>query len=392
MPGSAAEIPEPLGVATEHQPAARAALTAALAAGPAHAYLLAGPPGSGKRTAARAFAAELLAAGASEPAEARRRVLLDPSPHPDLAWLAPPGTQHLVADVRERVIAAAAYRPFEGARRVFVVESAEAMADESQNALLRTLEEPPPFAHLLLLSSQPAALLPTVRSRCQTVRFAPLGAEAIAARLAADEGGPGTEEERRAAARLSGGDAGRARFLLAEVGRELRDGAIDCARVPRGRRSSDGPWRRLLESAEAAGAEAAREVEAAARERAAEAPDEREADRIARAGAEDGKRAARARRTEALDLGLALCGAWLRDLVAIAEGAPELALHADRLAELRDDADGLPPGRARRAAELVAECRSRLRVNVSEELALEALIYRLEALIGGEVGEKEANR
>lgn len=391
MPGSAAEIPEPLGVATEHQPAARAALTAALAAGPAHAYLLAGPPGSGKRTAARAFAAELLAAGASEPAEARRRALLDPSPHPDLAWLIPPGTQHLVADVRERVIAAAAYRPFEGARRVFVVEAAEAMADESQNALLRTLEEPPPFAHLLLLSSQPAALLPTVRSRCQTVRFAPLGPEAIAARLASD-GAPGAAEEQRAAARLAGGDAGRARFLLAGVGHELRDGAIECARAARGRRSSDAPWRRLLESAEEAGAEAAREVDAAARERAAEAADEREADRIARAGAEDGKRAARARRTEALDLGLALCGAWLRDLVAIAEGAPELALHADRLAELRDDASGLPPGRARRAGELVAECRSRLRVNVSEELALEALIYRVEALIGGEVGEKEANR
>ena len=135
--------PQALLDATEHQPGARAALAAALAA-PATRTCFAGPPGSGKRAAARAFAAELLAAGAPEPDDARRRALADPSPHPDLVWLAPQGTQHLVDEVRERVIVAAAYRPFEGARRVFVIEAAEAMADESQNALLKTLEEPPP--------------------------------------------------------------------------------------------------------------------------------------------------------------------------------------------------------------------------------------------------------
>src|SRR5436190_19330741 len=129
--------------ATELQPSARAALVAALAA-PVHAYLFTGPPGSGKRRAARAFAAELLAEGAADPDDARRRALADPSPHPDLVWLVPTGTQHLVEDLRQRVITASAYRPFEAARRAFVVEQAEAMADESQNALLRTLEEPPP--------------------------------------------------------------------------------------------------------------------------------------------------------------------------------------------------------------------------------------------------------
>ncbi len=80
---------------------------------------------------------------AEDPEEARRRVLLDPSPHPDLLWLAPRGAQHLVEEVRERVIRAASYRPFEGGKRVFVIEAAEAMREESQNALLKTLEEPP---------------------------------------------------------------------------------------------------------------------------------------------------------------------------------------------------------------------------------------------------------
>ena len=111
---------------------------------PSHAYLFQGPRGSGKRAVARAFAAEMLAAATTDPDETRRRALLDPCPHPDLVWLRPPGAQHMIDDVRERVIRAAAYRPFEGGRRVFVIETAEALRDESQNSLLKTLEEPPP--------------------------------------------------------------------------------------------------------------------------------------------------------------------------------------------------------------------------------------------------------
>ena len=91
--------------------------------------ILLGPPGSGKRATARAFVAELLAAGSPEPDDVRRRALAEPSPHPDLVWLAPQGTQHLVDEVRERVIVAAAYRPVEGGRRAVVIEAAGAMAD-----------------------------------------------------------------------------------------------------------------------------------------------------------------------------------------------------------------------------------------------------------------------
>ena len=133
---SAAELPGALAAATEHQPRARLALGAALVAGPTHAYLFSGPHGSGKRAAARAFAAEILATGSDDPDDARRRALLDPSPHPDLVWLRPRGSQHLVEEVRAQVIRAAVYRPFEGSERVFVIEAAEAMREESQNALL----------------------------------------------------------------------------------------------------------------------------------------------------------------------------------------------------------------------------------------------------------------
>jgi DNA polymerase III subunit delta' len=354
-----------LDEATEHQPRARAALSAALTTGPCHAYLFQGPRGAGKRTAARAFAAEILAAGAADPDDARRRALLDPSPHPDLVWLAPTGAQHLVDEVRERVIRAAAYRPFEGEKRVFVVEAAEAMRDESQNALLKTLEEPPGFVHLILISSEPAALLETVASRCQTVAFAALSVAAVEAALRADAVvAPAGEEEIAAAARLSGGDVDLARLLLGEQGRKLRDDAI----------ASD--FTALLGDAEAAGQEA----EAATHE-ALEVEKDAGLKRSAREIADESKRAARRRRTELLDLGLALTAAWYRDLAALAAGAPEVVHHRDRLGQLGERAAGLDPGGARRAAELVQETRRRLDLNVSEELALEALLFRLERLL-----------
>jgi DNA polymerase-3 subunit delta' len=366
-----------LAAATEHQPAARVALEAAVGS-PHHAYLFVGPRGTGKREAARAFAAEILAAGAPDPEDARRRALADPSPHPDLVWLTPPGTQHLVEEVRERVIRGAAYRPFEGERRAFVIEAAETMADESQNALLKTLEEPPPFVHLMLLSSEPAALLETVVSRCQPVRFVALAPEAVEERLA-EAAGDGPAEELRAAARLCGGDGERAAFLVTDAGRDLRARSESCARASRAGELDDAPWLGLLEAAERAGADAADDASARLAERQEAIRGERA--RRGRDVEEAGRRARRRRRTEVLDVALALCGAWFRDLAAIGEEAPDVAMNVDRESELRADAEGLDPRAARGAAELVLETRRRLQVHVSEELALEALFYRAESTL-----------
>jgi DNA polymerase III subunit delta' len=342
---------------TTHQPRARVALTAALASGPSHAYLFRGPRGSGKRAAARAFAAEILASAAPDPEGARRRALLDPSPHPDLVWLTPRGAQHLVEEVREQVIRAAAYRPFEGGRRLFVIEAAEAMRDESQNALLKTLEEPPGYAHLILLTSEPGMLLETIASRCQPVDFAPLPISAIEDAL------DGDADEVVAAARLSAGDLDRARFLLTDRGRELRAEAEKFA------------WRQLLDSAESAGEES----ESATRETLEEEA-ETGVKRSSRDIADEAKRAGRRRRTEVLDLGLELLAAWFRDLVATSSGAEEVVFNYDRRDELRAQVSGLDPARPRQAAELVQDTRRRLDLNVSEELALEALFFRVEGL------------
>ena len=347
------------------QPRAEMALSAALKSGPSHAYLFRGPRGAGKRNAARAFAAEILASAAEDAEDVRRRALLDPSPHPDLVWIAPKGAQHMVEEVREQVIRAAAYRPYEGGKRVFVVEAAEAMRDESQNALLKTLEEPPEFVHLILLSSEPAALLETITSRCQPVDFAPLSPEAIEAALEADGGSDAEADEIAAAARLSAGDLELARLLLSEQGRGLREQAVAME------------WGAMLKSAERAG-EAA---ESAARE-ALEEDKEAGLKRSARDIADAAKRAGRRRRTELLDLGLSLVATWFRDLAAAAAGATDVVYNRDRLSQLQSQAGGLDPNRAREAAELVQDTRSRLDLNVSEELALEALSFRLAAVLG----------
>jgi DNA polymerase III subunit delta' len=369
------ELPPALAEATEHQPAARAALAAALQA-PSHAYLFTGPRGVGKAATARAFCAELVATGTPDPDDARRRALADPPTHPDVAWVAPVGTQHLVEEIRSRVIAGSAYRPFEGSRRAFVIAAADSMAEESQNALLKTLEEPPPFAHLVLLSSQPAGLLETVRSRCQAVRFTALPPEAVAAAVAA--AGAGTSEaERLAAARLAGGDRERALSLLRPPGSDLRSAATRL--VGSARDLAGAPWLDLLELAERVGEEAADEVRARLAEAAEDGADRRPG--AEREAAEAVRRVSRRARTEALDLGLALVCAWLRDLSAVASGAPDLVLNVDRAGELARDAEGLDPRAPRRAAEVAMDVRRRLTVNVGEELALEALAFRLEALL-----------
>jgi DNA polymerase-3 subunit delta' len=369
--------------ATEHQKRVRVALSAALAGEPSHAYLFRGPRGSGKRAAARAFAAEVLAAAAPDPEDVRRRALLDPSPHPDLVWLVPAGAQHMVEEVRERVIRAAAYRPFEGGKRVFVVEAAEAMRDESQNALLKTLEEPPAFVHLILLSSDQEGLLETVASRCQVVDFAPLPAEVLERELA---DGPktslyGTKSARRpeeiaAAARLAAGDFERAQLLLASEGRELRAEVERCVAAALEGKCGGAPWKGLLDRAKAAG----EEVEAVTRE-ALEEESKAGFKRSAKDIGDGAKRAGRRRRTEILELALELTATWLRDLAAIASGAEEVVFNRDRLDRLRGQAGGLEPVAARGGAELVQETRRGLDLNVSEELALEALFFRLERLL-----------
>lgn len=100
------------------------------------------------------------------------------SDHADVGIILPYGKNILVEAIRD-LETQANFRPYEAAARVFLIDEADKMNDAAANALLKTLEEPPATTHIFLLTSRPSALLPTIRSRCQTLRFAPVETKQI---------------------------------------------------------------------------------------------------------------------------------------------------------------------------------------------------------------------
>jgi DNA polymerase-3 subunit delta' len=359
----------------ERHPHARAVLAPALAtpSRPSHAYLFHGPGGAGKRAAARALAAELLAEGEADPDSARARV--QTGAHPDLTWVVPSGAHEiLVSDIDGPVISAASRTPFESSRRVFVIERADELGDEAANRMLKTLEEPPAFVHLILLTDRLGEILPTIRSRCQAVRFEAPSEEAAAAALI--ELGV-SDETAVACVRLALQDADQARELAGAEGQALRAAAEAYARCALGGEMTEArPWTELLSAVRARGEVTASELEAmAAAELELTARKDRK--RVETEWAERIRRTRRRVQTGALDLGLQIVSLWFADLAAVAYGAGELVRNRDRTTELHDDA-GRDPARLRQAIELVEDTRERFLLNVSEDLACEALAYRLQ--------------
>ncbi len=343
---------------------------------PSHAYLFYGPPGAGKAQAALELAAALLAEGASDPESVRDRVGREA--HPDLTWVRPSGAHGIrIDDVEEPVVTAASRTPFEARRRVFVIEGAELLGDEAANRMLKTLEEPASFAHLVLLTSRPESVMATIRSRCLAVRFdTPADAE-IAEALVARSVLPETAQ---ACARLSLGDSGRALALATGEGPAMRQAAEEFARATLEAQFADAPWDALLEPASARGRRAEQEAAGAAAEEAELLP-EKERRRAEREAEKAVKRVARRERTAALDESLRLAGLWFRDLACVAEGAGSLAYATDRLEALETGAAGRDPAGLREAVALVDEARASLRLNPDEGLQLQALAYRLSRVL-----------
>ncbi len=169
-----------------------------------HAYLFHGPPGVGKQKTALAFAAHLL----GDRGRVERRA------HPDLYLLEPLGDQIRIDEVR-RLRRDLHMRPFEADRRVYLLVSAHLLNEEAADALLKDLEEPPPYAVIILLADELGSLPETIRSRCQLVPFSRLSEKAVHTVLAAQA--PGLAADRiTALARVAGGRLDRAERLLDE--------------------------------------------------------------------------------------------------------------------------------------------------------------------------------
>ncbi|MGA8364349.1 MAG: hypothetical protein WB709_07490 [Solirubrobacteraceae bacterium] len=375
----------------EAHPHARAVLGPALlglgvdglpARPPSHAYLLHGPAGAGKRKIARALAGALLADGARDEQTAHAvRERVQRGTHPDLTWVRPSGAaEMLVSDIDEPVVAAATRTPFEAKRRVFVIEAVETMNEQAANRLLKTLEEPPAYAHLVLVSDRKEEVMATIVSRCVHVRFDALAAGEITRGLLAE--GCEEEEVARACARLALGDAGRARILASEDGRALRRASEEYVRSALAGETGKRKWTDLLAAATAAGVSAGEQVDERLVAELELAPS-KERKKLEREAQEGRKRVERRARAKALDSGLALVELWLRDMICLREGARELVYGVDRMGELEVDARAHGGASARAGVELVRETRARIALNVGEELALEALAYRLQALAEG---------
>lgn len=182
--------------------------------------------------------------------------------HADILLLEPGDTGSIKVDQVREAIERTAYRPFEGRKRVVIIDEADAALGEAQNALLKTLEEPPPASTFVLVTSRPDVLLPTVRSRCQRLRFGAVEPAEIAAVLMRDHAYG--EADAHAAASASGGSIG----LALEGGSEEYADARDAAQaLLQGAAISDDP-RRRLDSAKALTGGAADRDELARRLRA----------------------------------------------------------------------------------------------------------------------------
>ena len=320
----------------------------------AHAYLFFGPAGVGKRTAARRFGAALVAGG-DEAAEDRALRGL----HPDLAEIRPEGAFTTIGQVRE-ILRLASGRPFEGARRVFILE-ADTLRTEAANALLKTLEEPEGETVFVLLAGSREGVLPTILSRAQAVRFNPVPAVEVEEFLR----GRGVEEPGLAAA-LGRGSVGLAlRYAEDPELKELRGavfGAGFC--VAEDFEGRHGAVEGIVGRAEALGAAREKEVLESVEE-----PDRR---------AKDGaKRAGRAARDGAVREAIDLLALVYRDAAAVAVGAEELVANVDRVEDLRVRVDEHPGADWAGAALALGEARAALAYNVSPEAILEVALSRI---------------
>lgn len=171
-----------------------------------HAYLFSGPEGVGKTTTALAFAAALNCESPTADGDACGSCtschMVAGRNHPDVEIISPDGAQTKMKQMQE-MRRMAQYAPVKGKWKVVIIEQADTMNEDSSNSILKTLEEPPCYLVLILLSRNPALLLTTIRSRCLMVRFSTATAEELAEALA-ERFGADTEEARFLAAYSEG--------------------------------------------------------------------------------------------------------------------------------------------------------------------------------------------
>lgn len=268
----------------------------------------------------------------SDPSDNRERMIW--SEYGDVAMIRPYLQIIRVKPIRE-LEREANFRPFEGAARVFVIEDAEYLNDSSSNALLKVLEEPPPTSHLILTTTNPTALLATIRSRCQVIRFAPVAADQIE-RFLIEKKDVGAADA-QLLARVSQGSIGRACAMDVEDYREKRDAMLEVLKAL----TITGNRVQLMRSAEGL---------AAARDRAD------------------------------FEESLSTLEALIRDAWALQLGRPaETIANPDVLRELEKVAAELRSEKAASWLSQIEDLRGTLEVNINKKIASDGLLLKMAA-------------
>lgn len=188
-----------------------------------HAYLFLGGAGAGKRLIANTFAKALQCEGESRPCDSCKSChAFNHGNHPDVIYFQPlkNGKTYTIEDVREQLLETVDLKPFQYEKKIYIIEKADTLNIQSQNALLKTLEEPPAHAVFLLLAERAEAFLPTILSRVVVMKIRPLSAETVAEYLM--QRGHSAEESHILAA-YAQGRIGQALALVEDEGfREMR--------------------------------------------------------------------------------------------------------------------------------------------------------------------------
>lgn len=364
-----------------------------------HAWLITGPPGSGRSVAALCFAAALQCTGDGVPGCGRCRACTTTmaGTHADVRRIVPEGLSIGVDEMRA-IVATASRRPSVGRWQIVVIEDADRLTEGAANALLKVVEEPPRSTVFLLCapSVDPEDIAITLRSRCRHVALVTPTAEAIA-QVLVERDGLELQEARWAAA-VSGGHVGRARRLATDPeARARRARALGLAR-------DAATPSRAFAAVEELVAAAKTEAEALTTERNETETEELQ---IALGGGGTGKGSAgalrgsagalkalehrqKSRRTraerDALDRSLIDLATYFRDALMVSSGAVGVAVShpdmADRIAALAAHAS---QERLLRCIEAVLACREALAMNVKPKFAVDAMVATVgQALRSGE--------
>lgn len=361
------------------QPQVREFLRATIAGGKvSHAYLFTGPAGSNKTLSAYAFAQAILCdqAGCGE-CDCCQRVMR--KKHPDVRYFAPEGAGGYLVDQIRDIVADTSLAPIRAHRKVYILDRVDLLGSSSANAFLKTLEEPPDDVVLILLGRTRESVLPTIVSRCQVVPFRHIPATEAAGILVQNTGA--TKMAAEIAIQACDGSITKAiEFLKSNERMTFRSRILEV--LSSLALADDWDVLTYAEDLVVRAKAPLDVVRASQEEELAESADFLAKSAIRQIEARN-KRALTAKSFESLRQMTAIVRSWLRDVLAVCAGVPELVINADVRASIEEAAARTDEARVAAALAACVEADRALTYNVSPETCLDALLFEIRSTLYG---------